>query len=97
MLGPKFAHFSPKLAHVGPQFTAKPRDIRFCCMVLALLYRFGDGFRLGAVHAGGFEGARGLEGVQCGGSHARDFTCRENMAGKSQYKRVRACFAGAGK
>ena len=37
---------------------------------MALLYRFGYGFRLPALHARGFKCACGLEGVESSGSHA---------------------------
>ena len=73
-----------KLDHFGLQFAAKPRDIRFCCVVLTLLYGSGDGFRLGAVHAGGFERPGGLEGVKSSGSHSPDYRLRRARRQGSQ-------------
>jgi len=55
--------------HFGSRIRSRFRQTGTGRVALAMLYRVRYGFGLGALHAGGLKGARGLEGVESGGSH----------------------------
>ena len=70
------SHFASKFSDPRSHLTCKIQQILFCCLVvvLALMYRSGDGFRLGALHARGFEGAGGFEEIESTRSHRANST-----------------------
>ena len=70
------SHFASKFSDPRSHLTCKIQQILFCCLVvvLALMYRSGDGFGPGAFYARGFEGTGGFEEIESTGSHKANST-----------------------